>query len=296
MIDVYYLSLKEETPHNGYWDYGFLNDFIEGRMWQPPSWTGFKTHEVKKLPQKNKAIVIVPARHHAEIADKVIAELQKINHVVLFLMGDEEADFPVEEIKHKSKHIWVQNPHPNRHDNFNKLGTGYPPACTTELAKYKYKKDLNVYFSGQITHSRRIRMIEAMREYELFDKNTNINKTKGFTQGVSHKVYFDYMSKAKFVPCPSGAVIPDSFRLFESLEAMAVPIADEVNPTGTIESYWDWLFDEVCPFPKIKEWSQGKNYIIDNMDQYEQVSHRITAWWIRYKRNFAYKVLGQLNG
>ena len=72
------------------------------------------------------AIVAIAARHHAGYEDQINQELDKIGNCVLFLMGDEEADFDVEKIRKNNMHIWVQNPHMGKHDNYDRIGTGYP--------------------------------------------------------------------------------------------------------------------------------------------------------------------------
>lgn len=283
-MTVYYLSLKPETPNNDYWDYGFINDMFKD--------LGYKTEEVKRLPKASSAIVVLPARHHAGLEEEVNFELSKIKHCVFFAMGDEEADFDIEKIN--AAHIWVQNPHPDKHDRYNRIGTGYPPQSQKILPRMKHNKDLNVYFSGQITHKRRKEMIDNMMEYELSDNNTIINRTHGFTQGVPHEEYYSQMSRAKVVPCPSGAVIPDSFRLFEALESMAVPLADEVNPTGTINGYWDWLFGETVPFPKYVSADRLVGLTHETLDDWNRLVQKQTCWWILYKRNFKLKLQEQL--
>lgn len=288
-VDVYYLSLKQDTPNKDYWDYAMINDLFSGEMWN----TGieYKTHEVSRLPKTDRAIVVLPARHHKGLEQKVNDMLSKIDHVVLFLMGDEEADFQVELINHPSIHIWVQNPHPDRHDKYNRIGTGYTPHCKP----VEFNKDLTLFFSGQITHNRRKEMIDAAQLYETGDEHSFVNRTRGFTQGLEPKDYIGYLSRSKVAPAPSGAVIPDSFRLYEALECMSVPIADEVNPSGTIVGYWDWMFGQNTPFPKIVHWAELTGKVNEELAQYPNNTHRITAWWLNWKREFAYKVKEQIS-
>lgn len=296
-MKAFYLSLKPKTPKNDYWDYGFLNDFISGRLWQPPGFEKFETYEVDKLSREEKAIVIIPARHHADMVTEINKELSRIKKVVLFLMGDEEADFPVEKIAHENIHIWIQNPHVGRHDQYNKLGTTYPPKCSLELRNTKFKKKLDIFFAGQITHQRREELSEILEELEIIKKyKMKIIRSKGFTQGEPQEDYIKDMSQAKIVPCPSGAVIPDSFRLFEALECMAIPIGDERTPDGEIVEYWDWLFNEEAMFPRVINWDRLYGLIIDIKEDYPRNLHQQTAWWIKQKRSFAHKVIRQLNG
>jgi len=285
-MNAYILSLNEKANLADQWDFGFLKDFLDDNE--------FDITHVSKLPKTERAIVAIPARHHAGLEIDVLIQLNNIDNVVLFLMGDEEADFDVEAIKHDSISIWVQNPHMGKHDNYNKLGTGYPQHMKHHLPQ-EIKKTLNVYFSGQITHSRRRELADVLIAYEDQDKSTRLVRTKGFTQGEAPSEYYSYMTSAKIAPAPSGAVIPDSFRLFEALECMAVPIADEVSPTKAMPGYWDWLFGDITPLPKITEWDRIFGLIPELLEEWPHNMHKITAWYIWYKRNFALKVMEQLN-
>lgn len=284
-MNAYLLSLNPEANIADQWDFGFLQDFLLE--------SNFTIHNVKKLPKEDKAIVVIPARHHAGKEADVLKQLNKIDHVVLFLMGDEEADFDVSVIKHDSIHIWVQNPHVGVHDDYNKLGTGYPQHMKQYL-KYK-DKDLDIFFAGQITHQRRIDLFKVLREWEAERPQHKTKRifTEGFTQGESHEDYYNDMLSSKIAPCPSGAVIPDSFRLFEALECMAIPIADERTPDGTILQYWDWLFGNITPFPHITDWDRMFGLVDDILEDYPRNLHQITAWYIKYKRDFKNKVLEQ---
>jgi hypothetical protein len=287
-FNVYYLSLKPETPCNSYWDYTFLNDFINGKLWKPTNWQEFKTHEVNNLPKEDKAIVVIPARHHAGLEMEIYGQVKKINRLVLFIMGDEEADFNIDLIKHSNALIFVQNPHPNRHEQYEKLGTGYAP-----IPKLKYKeKNKDIFFSGQLTHKRRMEMWEQLQQYEIHNGKQDINGTKGFTQGLEPEVYFDRLRQAKYAPAPSGAVIPDSFRLHEALEMMTIPIADDRNSQGTIDNYWEFLYPD-APLIRIKEWTSLSGYINDI--DYDEKLFELMTWWFNYKRRFAYKVMDFLS-
>lgn len=294
-MNVYFLSLKEETPKRGYWDYAFLEDALGGRLWKPHNFPKMSLEDVEKLPEEEKAIVVIPARHHADKVDEINQELQKIKHVILFLMGDEESDFPVEKLKHDKIYIWVMSPRPGRHDEYNKFGTGYPPHAR-ELKNIPYNKNVDIFFSGQITHPRRRDMMDNLLEYEVQNGKQDINGTKGFTQGFEPKEYIERLAKARIVPAPSGPVHPDSFRLFEGLESMACVIADEQNPDGSILEYWDWFFEDDTPFKKIKKYDNLVGYIYDIRENWSEYVAEQTAWWIQYKRKFVYKLMEQING
>lgn len=287
---AYILALNKDAHLTEQWDYGILKDLLEGNLWKPNNWQDFDIKEVDYLPKCDTALVAIAARHHAGYEETINDELSKIDNVVLFLMGDEEADFDVEKLRKDNIHVWVQNPHIGIHDDYNKIGTGYPQHIHSNLPD-SLDKEISIFFAGQITHDRRTELIDALDTVELTQR---IIKTEGFTQGMKPKEYYKYLSSADFAPCPSGAVIPDSFRLFEALECMAIPIADNKTPDGEVLSYWDWLFNEITPFPTVSNWF-ALDEIIENTEDITAFMHKQTAWWIKWKRNFAYKVMEQLN-
>ena len=290
-MKAYILSLNKDAHLTQQWDYGMLKDLLEGKMWTTPDWEDFEIIESDYLPKQERAIVAIAARHHAGLEEEINHELDRIGNCVLFLMGDEEADFDVEKIRKNNMHIWVQNPHMGKHDNYDRIGTGYPQHIHSNLPD-KIVKDIDIFFAGQITHNRRTDLIEALQNVDMTKR---VIKTEGFTQGMKPKEYYRYLTSANFAPCPSGAVIPDSFRLFEALECMAIPIADNKTPGGDKLEYWDWLFKAITPFPQIDNW-----YVIESAisGQFDNPKHHIniqTEWWIKWKRNFVYKVMEQLH-
>ena len=278
-IKVYYLSLREDTPKNGFWDYGLLADLLRD----------LDSVEVSFLPNDDCGVVVIPARSHGGLVNEINREISNLNSVLLMLMGDEESVFPVEKIKHKNIKIWIQNPHPGRHDSYKKLGTGYPPDIH-ELGNDIPAKTLKWFFAGQVTHSRRL---ECSTQLKNLDDGLLL-ESKGFTQGLPHSEYFKAMASAKICPCPSGPQTPDSFRLFEALELGCVPIADTQTPRENWDGFWEWLFDEPVPFPTIINWESLPGYINDCADKFPKLNNKIQSWWLRYKTKLRKQIVFDL--
>jgi hypothetical protein len=284
---AYLFSLNKDANIADQWDFGMLKDILDKN--------GFEQKLVTKLPKTERAIVVLPARHHAGMELEVNKHLKKIDHVVLFLMGDEEADYDVSLVDHPSIHIWVQNPHIGVHDEYNKIGTGFPEHYKKILDDMEMpEKELDIFYAGQMTHERRVELNDAL--VVMPTNGVKYLSTRGFTQGLEHTEYATMMARAKIAPAPSGAVIPDSFRLFEALEAMAIPIADEKTASGEIMYYWDWLFGQITPFPKIQDWNSLQSYKIDVLENYPKIMHVVTAWYIKWKRDLNNKIMEQYNG
>ena len=268
---VQFLSLKKETPKRGYWDYGLLDDLLKE----------FQQIEVGHLEPVSFSIVVIPARHHADMVGQINDELSRLDSILLFLMGDEENDFPIDKIEHKNIKIWVQNPPRDLPDKYGKLGCGYPPAIH-EYIELPDKK-FNWFFSGQNTHERRELCLEQLKNLTEPDNHSMYNETKGFTQGLNPNDYYQGMANSKTAPCPSGPQTVDTFRIYEALELGCVPIADNLTPKEDWSGFWEWLFGEPVPFLTISDYDDLPGYIMDCKDRYPKLNNRVQAWWFRYK-------------
>lgn len=281
-INVFWLSYNSDTPSRGYWDMGMLEDVFSNKMW----YTGydFVHHEVGAIPENiDGGVIVFPARAQIKYLDELNSDIARMKWVVLFLTGDEEASFPIEKIKHDNIKIWVMSPRQGRHDAYGRLGTGYPAHISEHLSVQPPAKDLDWFFSGQITHQRRIDCAKQLREMS----NGKLIESEGFTQGVPPKDYYDFMSRAKIAPAPSGPETPDSFRLFEALECAAVPIADtRVIKENFPDDYWLWFFGEEPPFPILTDYEQLRGYIEDTINKYPVINNDVFSWWMGKKKEF----------
>jgi hypothetical protein len=153
------------------------------------------------------------------------------------------------------------------------------------LAKCRdFSRDLDWFFAGQITHSRRhhcVRFLENIPRGELI-------KTGGFSQqALSRTDYYTRMSRCKIVPCPGGPVTPDTIRVAEALEAGCVPIVDS-KPGNRSEypgGYWNYVLKQTPPFTVLDEWWQLPNLMQEELARFPQRQQELQIWWANYKRS-----------
>lgn len=297
-IPVVFLSLDPEVPARGYWDQGMLEDIFGGTMWQPA--TSYRFNIVDSLEEAGEgAIVVLPAPRHVDYVKQINKALASLKWVVLILTSDEEALFPVAKIKHPNMRIYLTYPFPDKHEKYGRIGTGYPLAAREFLPQYHEQamaRPLDYFFAGQITHKRRQQLRDALEVVKEFSDHNNLKGetvySQGFTQGVEPKEYYKKLASAKIAPAPSGVITPDSFRLFEALEAGCIPIADTRDPNGRFKgNYWNWLFGEDVPFPVLEDYDQLQGYMIEARDNWVTRSNRIFAWWQGKKRDWCYKLM-----
>lgn len=270
MIPYQFLSLEPNTPATGYWDHALIRDLLDNRTFR-----NYKGHD--------GSIVILPGAYQADRIVEINAYLNTLKWVVLIVTSDEENNFPVEEIKHPNIKIYVQYPKKGRHDKFGKFPLGY----TLETRKHLslVEKEFDFFFSGQMTHERRVACFEALKN----KPNGMVFVSKGFATGMKPELYMKFMCKAKVCPAPAGPISADSFRTYEALEAGAIPIADNISIAGD-KGYWQYLMDDP-KFPTIKDYSDLPGYIDDQLDDFQNKANKIFAWWIKFKRDLQLQLI-----
>jgi len=262
------------------WDFGFLQEAFTRNHTE--------VIQTRVLPETDRAFVVAPGFEWTGLEDLLNKNLKKINRVVLFVTADELGVFNVEKIDHPNIEIWIQYPYP-RHQKYHKIPLGVPNHKDNVIPDYP-TKEIDVYFSGQITHQRRQQIAEILPDIP----NAVYRLTKGFTQGEKPKDYYRLLATARFAPAPAGNASIDSFRFYEGLEMLCIPIADKVSSVGEVYQFWEILFGDM-PIPQIAHWGKLRKVVSQLSTDYPANMHRAVSWWIKQKRDFAYKIMEQIN-
>lgn len=272
----------------GIGDYAIISDIVSHR-WRPLNARDFVSrNSLDEVPQGEGAVVVLPARHHADCADVLNRELARLPWCLLLLCGDEENLFPVARLSHPNLKVWQMMKRPGGDPNVYPLVNGYTPHV--RFLKDVSEKFRDWCFAGQISHSRR-------EQCEGVLKNMSggvLLGTAGFTQGYPPEDYMRLMASAKVVPCPSGPVAPDTFRVYEALEAGCVPIVDGKAPIPYPDGYWQQVFGEV-PFPIIQDWNDLPGVMAQELADWPANANRVGSWWLWQKRQMAYTLQAHLD-
>jgi hypothetical protein len=280
-IKAYLYSVKEEDCAADKWDYGLIKEIFNKNK--------IEQIKVTELPSVERAFVVVPGPQNIDYEEHISYELDKIDKVVLFITGDESATFNIDKIKHKNIEVWVQYPH-KKHAQYNKLALGVPQHLSKNLPQYQ-DKSYDVFFAGQITHQRRQQLAEIMPSVP----NSFYKPTTGFSEGLKPKLYYDAMSMSKIVPCPSGAEVIDSFRFYEAIEMLCLPIGDKIDSKGINTDFFNFIFGDQNSIRSVDHWQHMHDLLPHLLDIYQSEMHQIVCWWIKYKRDLSIKVMGQIN-
>ena len=280
-IKAYLYSVKEEDCAADKWDYGLIKEIFDKNK--------IKQIKVTELPNVERAFVVIPGPQNIDYEEQISDELSKINRVVLFITGDESATFNIDKIKHDNIEIWIQYPH-KKHAQYNKLALGVPQHLSKNLPEYQ-DKSYDVFFSGQITHQRRQELATVMPNIP----NSFYNPTTGFAEGLKPKQYYDKMFLSKIVPCPSGAIVVDSFRFYEAIEMLCLPIGDKLDSKMQNTDFFNFLFEDNHKIKTFENWKHLSNLLPELLNNYTSEMHKIVCWWIKYKRDLSIELMRQVN-
>ena len=280
-LKAYLYSVKQEDCAADKWDYGLLKQFFNKN--------NIKPDRVTTLTKADRAFVVIPGPQNVDYENQISEELNKIDRVVLLITGDESATFKVDKIEHNNIEIWIQYPH-RKHSQYNKLALGVPQHLSNNLPEYQ-DKSYDVFFSGQITHQRRQELATVMPEIP----NSFYNPTTGFAEGLSPKSYYDKMFLSKIVPCPSGAMVVDSFRFYEAIEMLCLPIGDKLDSRMQNTDFFNFLFQGEHSINTVENWQDLPKLLPELLNNYTSEMHQVVCWWIKYKRDLFNELMRQVN-
>jgi len=278
---AYLYSVNPLDSADGKWDYELLRSTFERN--------GVEQLTVDSIPNEERCFVVIPGQGNAGKEAYISKQLQNSSRVVLFITGDESAKFNIDKIDHPNISIWVQYPH-QKHKKYNKFFVGVPQHLKDNLPNYP-TKEYDVYFGGQITHDRRKELGQAMESLP----NAHYKPTAGFAQGQKPKDYYETLSKTKVAPCPAGAQVIDTFRFFESIEMLAMPIGDLIDSKGVEQDYFTFVYPDDLPIKKMNNWGELNSVLPGILLEYPNNMHKIVSWWIKYKRDFSIEIMKDLH-
>jgi len=280
-INAFLYSVKEEDCASDKWDYGLIKEIFNKNNIKPVKTTS--------LPKTERAFVVIPGPQNVDYEEIISNELNNIDRVVLFITGDESATFDVDKIIHNNIEIWIQYPH-RKHSQYNKLALGVPQHLSNNLPQYQ-DKSYDVSFAGQITHQRRQELATVMPNIP----NSFYNPTTGFAEGLKPKQYYDKMFLSKVVPCPSGAMVIDSFRFYEAIEMLCLPIGDKLDSKMQNTDFFNFVFEDNHSVKTVDNWNHLVDLLPELLNNYTSEMHQIVCWWIKYKRDLFIKLMRQAN-
>jgi len=275
-LKVYlYTANPVDFPHERI-DYGILKKIFDKE----------NIEQIKcfSLPEVDFAFVVISGQGNSYQEEKINQEIKKIKRLKFFVIADGSSNFDVSKIKHPNIEIWKQYPNKS-HANYQYLPIGTPTPFLTNKHKFVSKEHL-LYFSGQITNQRR----QQLKNILPTIKNSVYRFSLIYTKGDSPEKYYENMAKSFITPAPSGEFILDSFRVYEAIELLSLPIIDSLNSYGEKDDFFEFVYGNI-PAPRIENWNNLEIEIEKILKSYPDNLFHLVCWWIEYKINLANKIL-----
>ena len=243
---------------------------------------------VNKIDEKDQLIII---DSQLSIKKELYEKLsKKCSSIYLIHLGDEGGTEDTNLVYNYCKHVWRTFGLPKyfNNDKITCIPIGYksgPNFQNKEIIKRKFLWS----FMGTIHGASR---------YDLIHQNQNlkpnfINKTSSFASGESldSEKYYEILYDSIFIMVPHGYIHPESYRLYETLEAGCVPIIE--NP----HNFYDNFLPK-NPLIKINLWKESSEIIkklFNDKNKLKEKSNEINLWWKNYKKNLQNQFKSKIN-
>jgi hypothetical protein len=166
------------------------------------------------------------------------------------------------------------------------FGIGYRSGLVAHLSDTPIdKRPTRWSFAGQPKTSR-YAMLKAARQ--IPGGKYLLTRTFDDPRGLGPREYAEMLSDSVFVLCPRGFFSLDCFRLYEALEAGAIPIVEDPafdDAAKTLafseKSYWHQAFGEDFACPRIGAWKNLSSTM--SGVNIEETCGRVRDWWRKYK-------------
>lgn len=275
---------------NDKWTHGLLNRILDRSLYPVPGVEYELLDESDRARRGEPAIVVLPGEEWAGKLKSLNRYLSRFPRVLVIVVADEGSLFPHREIAHPDMRLWVQTPRPGVHGPGEAyyLGFGWRYDTPDVLGSFRRPRDHSYFFAGQVTHRRRYELVTALEG--LDDPAGVLIQTQSFSAGLPRDSYLEEVVRARWIPCPSGPLCPDSFRLYEALEGGAVPIVDAECPgypdEVTGRDYWRLVYgdDGDRMLRPLSDWRQLPGPISPEWPA------TVGAWWQSVKRDIAWQL------
>ena len=255
--------------------------------------TGLEFNRVEGYPDAKGCILMVPGRYWHERMPEIQDAIRRYKWLLFVRTGDEEDLFDIKQLEHPNCRWWVQTPRTDRdYGDARLFGVGFSPAFV-DLPEDPRTPEIDVFLSAQNNHARRHAFFDALRPWRRDGQKWVVSPTAGFTQGLAPVDYAEHMMHSRVALAPAGPVTPDSFRVYEALEAHAVPLADDITSLYDSAGYWRTIFPD-APFPILANLDDLVGWINDQLAAWPKNANRIAAYWMRYKRKWALDLVEEL--
>lgn len=151
------------------------------------------------------------------------------------------------------------------------------------------KKEYLWSFSGAMHHDERNIPIALYKDKlpDSYKVHETPSMSFNSSEGLSTKEYSELIQKSKYVLCPPGKIIFETFRLYEAIEGGAIPITIDIFIKDK-PSYYQYLFPIEAgnnPFIITETWEESINIVnkIEETNKYHDILKECKDYWLKCK-------------
>jgi len=289
----------------GLWDHALMESALDGSLWPGvvrPCVDIVHADPTRCAPDAQNGAVLIGAwggfvererldkAHTKGYCAEIKAATDALPWCLFVQTSDEQVALPPPTQRARLRH-WLMSSRPGRPADRRVL-LGWPPGTREILADLPRlplaERRHRWFFSGQVNHKARLDTVAALEKR----KDGLLQPTGGFTQG-HRPTFLRDMASCAIAPCPGGWMTPETFRLYEALEAGCVPICSRdapLWPAGDRGDYWQHVLGCQPPFPVLDDWTnlgETIDRLLADPVELQRLASRCGAWWIGYKRSVA---------
>lgn len=276
MAKVAWLTYDVNRSARLFGDQVFINSMFEE--------LGFEQQEGLDGLQGKGAIAVIQLDYCKEHIDEINDDLSRLDWVLLICTTNELGEDFYKQIQPDNTRmiVWLQTP--KKFDFSSRNPIRYFPfgaPSKLELDIFSAERVNDWFFAGQVNHPRREQCVKVLKTLP----NGKLVESTGFNQGLPHDQYIQGLLESKVVPCPGGPQTPDTFRVYEALEAGCIPVLD--RRSGLVDHkgfYWSRVFGD-HQFTEIEDWNDFPAALKFELDNWEERSTFIRSWWSAYKKD-----------
>jgi|TARA_B100001964_G_scaffold28544_1_gene28962 hypothetical protein len=245
----------------------------------------FDIIQSEKELESNDTLIIVDS--DIERKNKLYIKLKLIcSKIFLIHLGDESGIYDLSSIYNNFNFVWrtfCSNKY-FKNKQVSCLPIGYKSG--TFFEKQEIERKYKWAFIGTPHKSSRHDLLFQLSTI----KPSYCYKTKKFNDKIMEiNEMNEILSSTEFIPCPSGFVHPETYRLYESLECGCIPIVENAY------KYYDRLFPN-NPFLKVDKWIEAKAVIEKwGRPQIKYKRKECEVWWKQHKNQLQEFIKNKIN-
>lgn len=126
--------------------------------------------------------------------------------------------------------------------------------------------------------------------FEMLSVFSNVAPAYVLPQGqrIPRPEFQEVLLQSKFVPCPMGNVMLETWRAYEALEAGCIPLLERRT---TMDYYRNLLGDH--PIPTFSSWREARRFVLQQLQAPADLDRRqaeLLQWWRGAKENWRNRV------